>query len=547
MTTAITVEQLKEAGQDFEFYPTTAEMIGVVIQQIKQTEANKILDIGAGDGRVLEAIGKAFVYQTKEAATGIDLEENSKLTLYSIEKSAILRAKQDKAIITIGCDLHQQTLIDKKMDAIFCNPPYSEFVEWTCRIIREANCAHIYFVIPRRWQDNQMIKLAIASREAKAKILWSGNFLDGDRAARAIVDIVDVDLSMNSHYSCRKEVKTDPFDLWFTEFFPEFDKPVDIETAEEHTARMNEMVAGKSRIEHLVTCYRQDMDKLCTNYRAVGLLDAEILKELGTCKATLKASLKEKINGLKVLYWKELINRLDAITDRLTSKTRATLLEKINHNLTVDFTEDNAYAVVLWMIKNANSYMDKQLVETFRSLSNPESAIRYKSNDKVWAQDRWRFHEDKFSHYVLDYRIVSQQSNATKPSTEHFGDYKYPNGLSKYCHDFIGDIVTVGKNLGFNVSETSMSFQWVSGKKNEFYLPDGTLFMEVKAYQNGNLHFRFNQTFIKMLNIEASRLLGWIKTPADVAAETDIDFEFAAKCFGANFQLANNSVKLLCD
>ena len=43
-------------------------------------------------------------------------------------------------VVIIGSDFHEQTLIDKKVDLIFCNPPYSEFELWTKQIIDWKSC-----------------------------------------------------------------------------------------------------------------------------------------------------------------------------------------------------------------------------------------------------------------------------------------------------------------------------------------------------------------------------------------------------------------------
>ena len=90
---------LKENNQDFEFYPTTKEIIEVVKKDIEGEKASSMLDIGAGDGRVLESMP---IYKK-----------------YAIEKSKILIEQLNKDIFIIGTDFNQQTLIDKKVDVIF--------------------------------------------------------------------------------------------------------------------------------------------------------------------------------------------------------------------------------------------------------------------------------------------------------------------------------------------------------------------------------------------------------------------------------------------
>jgi hypothetical protein len=49
--------------------------------------------------------------------------------------------------------------------------------------------------------------------------------------------------------------------------------------------------------------------------------------------------------------------------------------------------------------------------------------------------------------------------------------------------------------------------------------PDGELLFQVKGFNNGNLHMRFAPAAIMALNVEAGRLLGWLKSPAEAATE----------------------------
>ena len=102
------VDVLKNNDEDFEWYPTTDEIIQKMNRYIKEKldgEFNRFsfLDIGAGDGRVLDSF------------------ENSN-KLYAIEKSLLLIEKMSKNIMVIGTDFLQQTLLDKKVDIIFSNP-----------------------------------------------------------------------------------------------------------------------------------------------------------------------------------------------------------------------------------------------------------------------------------------------------------------------------------------------------------------------------------------------------------------------------------------
>ncbi len=122
------------SNQDFEWYPTTDEIISAVAQHAKEitkrriSHTKSILDVGAGDGRVLKVLAEA-----------LEDEHGRRPDMLAIEKSTPLIDAMPKEIGIMGTDFHQQTLMDKKVDVIFCNPPYSEYALWMAKIITEAS------------------------------------------------------------------------------------------------------------------------------------------------------------------------------------------------------------------------------------------------------------------------------------------------------------------------------------------------------------------------------------------------------------------------
>lgn len=144
------VFDLKQADEDHEFYPTTSEMIAAVLSWLPK-DAASILDIGAGDGRVLAEFAKKCQYAA----------------LYGIEISSILIQSQPENVIPVGTDLFQQNLACLQADYIFCNPPYSQFEEWVCKIISEGYARKAFLVIPKRWQNSDIIKQVIKQRFVK--------------------------------------------------------------------------------------------------------------------------------------------------------------------------------------------------------------------------------------------------------------------------------------------------------------------------------------------------------------------------------------------
>ena len=527
--------RVKEAEQDYEWYPTTREILSVVAKDIGfeltgQREFS-VLDIGAGNGSAL--------YILEEL---LKLNEHTRMRKYAIEKSRVLIEALPSDIFVIGTDFHQQTLIDKEVDVIFCNPPYKEYDFWMHRIIAEANARYIYMVVPNRWRDKAEIENTIKQRtEREVKSLGQFSFEESEfRQARAQVEIIKIDLRAHSRWGVNDH-NSDPFDVWFDQNFRIKADVIKVPEHEENKTReqrLHDLVVGQNIIERLEELYVRDFGELLDTYKTLEGFDPVLFKELGIDLKTVREGLKMKIKGLKNLYWQELFSNLDSLTNRLTSKSRKNLLEKLTRHTSVDYTADNAYAVVIWAVKNANQYFDDQLKEVYLELADQDNVRNYKSNKRI-IDDNWRFNRKEETHYTLDYRLVLNCWSCFTP--ESWRSYEYPNGLSEKVHTLLNDICTIGKNLGFDVITNSMDFEWVPGELNEFKLSDDTLFMDVRAYKKGTIHIRCNQLFMKKLNIEAGRLNGWIKTPSEAAEEMGI--EEAAELFGTNFKM--KSIKLL--
>lgn len=66
------VNRLKQEGQDFEWYPTTAAMITIVRGFLPQ-DTQSILDIGAGDGNPVEEAIKYFKHNPYITVSNVKL------------------------------------------------------------------------------------------------------------------------------------------------------------------------------------------------------------------------------------------------------------------------------------------------------------------------------------------------------------------------------------------------------------------------------------------------------------------------------------------
>jgi len=372
------------------------------------------------------------------------------------------------------------------------------------------------------------------------------------------VHLVRVDRCYSNRYS--SGLKVDPFELWFAENFK-------LEIAKDEQSKYDlfnqckeqvdesvkkALVNGSDLITALESLYQHELQKLLGTYKKLEMIDPAILDELNVSLTAVKRALRIKIEGLKDIFWKELFNHLDKITWRLTKASRERLLSKLTAHTHVDFTVSNAYAVVVWVIKNANHYFDDQLINMVETMTNEANIENYASNQRTFGREEWRYGRtpSELAWYKLDYRIVLHRSGGI--CTAYYSFEQSKSGLSHRAGDVLNDLRTIATNLGFDTSSfgDAHSVAWVSNRKNTFLYHDLSrgqdhILFEAKAYKNGNLHLKLNQAFICRLNVEFGRLKGWLKSPKQAAEELDISETEAAKSFAANLQLEHSNLLAL--
>ena len=543
MNTTALVEQLKTEGEDFEFYPTTREMVKTIWNHRRRKWSDgspkidsfgAVLDIGCGTCNFRRWV-REFDEEAAKEPNG-DRKTVGMGNYYVMEKSRILLDKLEPDIVVLGTDFHEATLIDKAVDTIFCNPPYREYEDWAARIITESVCKDIYLIIPRRWKKSEKIMLALKRLNLSlephsvkrceflivyqetltdVEVIGSADFLDAERTARAKVDILHI---------CKKYTSKDAaFDTFFDEVFgmPDTGKKYDFEHEErrsEADALKAELLTGKNKIEILCRGFDEKQKQLFEHFKTICGLDVEVLKAIGVRKDAVKEALKKNFEGLKNLYWQAAFDCLEEITSRLTSQSRKALLERFTILKTVDFTPSNIYALIVWVIKNANRYTEQQMIDFFMALSSKENVRNYVSNKRAFEEDRWRYtsRENRNTHYTLDYRII-----VTKYALPGEAGYEWHDSTVRdVFHTKISDICTVANNLGFPVGliDIPRSYGARGTAKTTIGGKPETLF-EFRCYQNGNVHIKFNMEFMKALNVAVARKLGWIHKAADIARE----------------------------
>jgi hypothetical protein len=541
-TTLSLVQNLKEADQDFEWYPTTSEQIEIIINDIKEIKEHyeftgrssqkvKLLDVGAGDGRVLNAIKASF-----------EQDEHFHIDTFAIEKASIHTSTyREKGITLLGTEFDKINFISKNCEIAFVNPPYSEFSYWLQTLIRQLNFGLLYAVIPERWIDDPAIKEAMTARGVKfSKILAESNFLDADRAARARVHVVRFSFNAlnndekyaSNHYKPNvSKDSTDPFQLFLENELglkKNYSKTTDKfnEYAEKERVRRDmasegnecfELVESKGILWALLDNYERDLAKALEQYKLISAIDSGLLQELGVEYDLLQKGVKEKLLGYRNVYWSLLFENLDAISTRLTSKFAKELLNKLSSNA-LDFTYNNAVYIIQYAVEVGNELIEQSLINIYKDLTSPDAISRYyKSNEHVY-RDEWRYSNDS-AKYLLDYRFIhSNWSN--------FGAHSWEKGLCEGAREFTSDLLVAFKLLGYHNLYSTSSYESMSyGDKLSIMgaNPDGDVIelVTIKFYKNGNRHLKFNQEAMLRFNVTVSRLLCWVRSKDEFANESE--------------------------
>ena len=275
-----------------------------------------------------------------------------------------------------------------------------------------------------------------------------------------------------------------------------------------------------------------------SHFKAICGLNDEILRTIGVDKDKVKNSLKQNLKDLKSKYWSYLFNQLKEIRSKLTSEYRKQLQNKFVSANNVDFNYDNIYATVLWILKNANDYCDKQITDLYEKLSDFKYVKPYKSNQKFFEGENQRWYNAGNTHYTLDYRLVCDKLS--------FGYRAYDRDWEREqrTKDTVDDICVVAENLGFITG--GREYAQTTGTKYNVYYPDGSVLFEYKTYQNGNTHIKMDLEFSKAFNVEASRLLGWIKSKEEAKEEFQhTHLKGCEKYFKTNFSMMGMKSSLM--
>lgn len=534
MSTLSTVRNLKSADEDFEWYPTTEKMVDIIHENCIKKFFDKnsgynvgILDIGAGDGRVL-----------KRLETKIDKDYHKNTKLLGIEKSQILQSKLfAEGINVIMADFEEGSCVGYASDIVFCNPPYSKYEDWICKILAEIEFKMFVFIVPSRWEDSARIKSLADSRGVKCEKVWSGNFLDADRSARATIDIVMVSESRDKEWNALEQfVKSE---------FAELSKTFEVKKIEsaEKTQHKEGLVKSDGVVFSLLDNYAEDIRYWLDGFHALEKVPIEAFSALNICWKSFVSVISEKAQAMRRNYWKSLFEHFEPINRYLCSDEIGKCLRKIDES-NPDFVSGNVSMVIHFVLSNTASRLKDQAIQVYDRLVNISNISIYKSNERLFAKNEWRSLSNSWrgmdevkkrgAKYKLELRCVS--SGVGLSYCKHFRSCSFPYTSANFIHD----IRVVARCLGFD-SLDEIEF---NGKKTTIsqirggivelpsellvFKSDGGVLFRIKLFKNGNGHIFFDLDFMRRWNVEYGRLKGWLTTKEDAkeefGQEAELDF-----------------------
>ena len=536
------LREVQKDQTDYEFYPTAQKTLDILGERLKALYKNEnsdeyvdfdsFLDVGCGAGKVLKYVESLELFDK----------------FYAIEKSNTLLGYLPSNYRLIGVDFWSTTFIDKTISVLYTNCPYSEFGPWIAKIIKEvSHSTRIFFLAPDRWANNKDIQEALRIRGGTPSILQTYCFEDSeDRKARANVELVEL-APVGSKYD-----KDDPFQRFFDENFkyPEVDKEEKKRSLDEKIEE-NKLIGGANLIEILCTLHEKRLEELNENYKAVCSLPADLLKEFEIKKDDLVESLRLKLANCKKEFWSRLFAGMKNINRTLTGESQKEITGVMNAQSGIDFNRENCYAVVMWVIRSGNTLYDKQLVEVYKKMLNLANIDNYKSNSRVFKEHNFKYNwyheaQDEVTHVKLKvgHRIVMDRCGGLSNSS-----YSWEQGLTESAANFIRDLLVIANNLGFEyIGNPPRKGEWNDSRQVEYLYKDKddgvvTLFT-VRAYLNGNCHYRFNPKFIHALNIQAGKLLKWLGSENEAETEIGVDIETATKFYNHAFRIGEQQLML---
>lgn len=569
------IQTLKTHDQDFEFYPTTNEILVKIAETLKgylraygddkrsyKNGGFTILDVCAGDGNALLTLKQ-------------QLEKADFICLQGIEKSPMLYSMWDNSINLVGTDFFQENLHSKTANVLFCNPPFSQTETWFKRLLTEhsSRVQHIFFVCPSKqglsdkyrdmFNDFKFAKDSKNHYDISMTVLQNENgetfsFENADRSARVDTVILHIDLHKYAEY---RDFERSDRDALFAQYFPELQNKLEHsedysykrkareEKSKELESFMLSQAGEQDLVKILVDSFCAERNEFLDAYNKLNDVPTLLLDKLDIDLSKAKNLLFKTLQELDTQYWSKLFKLYEPLKQKLTSSSVNRLMKYVSER-NIAFNYDNCLAVTLLAVQKTNEMIVQQLLDKYKHWAEVGNYKAYKSNQRLfnegrfkdciapedltnnwsYGSDKKRWHEVSIDNIMpfsigerkkLEYRIVDCHLSFS-------GGYSWagfdPNSSAMQA---VHDIIIIARNLGYTVSDFEQTCDY--GDRVSVYATDrngkNIVLFDFKVFKNGNAHFFLNKGLMIDIMLVVGKYLGWVHTKEQVMDDLDITGE----------------------
>ena len=530
------INELKDNGEDFEFYPTPKDVMHKIASDANRMlskiepvnpEQVTILDPCCGDGRAVAALTEALSYKSSDWGS---FRYNAEIKTLGIECSAILHNRVRNGdlpvkVNLIGTDAFQTELALTGADVVLVNPPYSEAVAWMGHILTHVTNGVVYFVVPQgKWQHVVDAHAATFDHET----IHTFDFREAERAARVTVDVVRMVCTKK-----RDEMISDSFGFQWPDDNEQSVDDLGMQ-ADEEKVMQYAIDTGRPLTEALEHGYIQRQQSVSSAFHAIADIDGRVFRALGITRSEIVGQFIKEQKRLRRDYWRRFLDHFEPVSKRIISKYREDWAERMMLE-SAPFTVANMEMIAGNIIEDVIDIRDKQVAWMFDELTGDKGWKTYKSTARMMDGDMRAMRSFRYEAkergwcWHLDYRIVAGFFNSQACA--------YKSVVGWDTERKFNDFNTVIRSLGYKVEPFVVdnrdirlrTWEQVWGKTPD---DEDVMLYEFKVFKNGSVHMRFDVDVMRKINVIASRYKGWVHTPAEYAEETGDKNPEVVKLFG---------------
>ena len=192
--------------------------------------------------------------------------------------------------------------------------------------------------------------------------------------------------------------------------------------------------------------------------------------------------------------------------------------------------------------------MNEQILIVYNDLIKNSPTEKYKSNHKFFVEQKTEL-KDEF--VKLTQRIILEMGYFSNGALDSNYKGELSGKLTSNAANKILDLIIVIESLGYKIGFDPFNNEWKRGKITKINGVSLTNnndieIMEVKVFQNGNIHIKLNKKILEKLNIIKGLLDGWITNVNEIIDEFDVDENTAIEMINIkNNGFVSNNLLLL--